>query len=125
MCEIARRLSWLYIDIPALRPGTVGAYALAFVAAVVVAAATGFAVANLLVVWVCLKAQDMFGKGRGEAYSPNGGALIKVLGSNEHVVRCHGDTLRYTSTVDSKIARTRRSFKHRHALIAFSQAVKC
>ena len=30
---IAKRLSSFYVDVPALRPGTVGAYALALVAA--------------------------------------------------------------------------------------------
>jgi uncharacterized membrane protein len=35
---IAKKIAAFYIDVPALRPGTVGAYALAFVAVVVATA---------------------------------------------------------------------------------------
>jgi len=38
MREIWKRLGILYIDVPALRPGTVGAYALAFVTVAVATA---------------------------------------------------------------------------------------
>ena len=73
---------------------------------------------DFLVVRAGKKAQNVFDKGRSEAYPPYAGALIKVIRADEHIVRSDRNALRRTPPVKGKSGRRRHSFEHGDALIA-------